>query len=41
MKLCKIFTYYLDENKNESFLNMINVKLSFFNHSKLKFQPRT
>ena len=41
--LCNIFTEYVDENKNESFfLNMnIKIKLNFFSHNKLKFQPRT
>ena len=33
----------IDENKNESFfINMIiKIKLNFFSHNKLKFQPRT
>ena len=41
--LCNIFTRYVDENKNESFfINMnIKIKLNFFSHNKLKFQPRT
>ena len=41
--LCKIFTKNIDENKNESFfLHMnIKIKLNFFSHNKLKFQPRT
>ena len=41
--LCNIFTKYVDENKNESFfINMnIKIKLNFFSHNKLKFQPRT
>ena len=40
--LCNIFTKYVDENKNEFFLNMnIKIKLSFFSHNKLHFQPRT
>ena len=41
--LCNIFTKYGDENKNESFfINMnIKIKLNFFSHNKLKFQPRT
>ena len=40
--LCKIFTRYVDENKNEPFfINMnIKIKLNFFSHNKLKFQPR-
>ena len=40
--LCNIFTRYVDENKNESFLKMnIKIKLNFFSHNKLKIQPRT
>ena len=41
--LCNIFTRYIDENKNEPFyINMnIKIKLNFFSHNKLKFQPRT
>ena len=41
--LCNVFTRYVDENKSESFfLNMnIKIKLNFFSHNKLKFQPRT
>ena len=41
--LCIIFTKYVDENKNESFfINMnIKIKLIFFSHNKIKFQPRT
>ena len=41
--LCNIFTKYVDQNKNESFfINMnIKIKLNFFSHNKLKFQPRT
>ena len=41
--LCAIFTRYVDENRNESFfINMnIKIKLNFFSHNKLKFQPRT
>ena len=40
---CNIFTKYVDENKNESFfINMnIKMKLNFFSHKKIKFQPRT
>ena len=40
--LCNSFTKYVDENKNESFfINMnIKIKLNFFSHNKLKFQPR-
>ena len=41
--LSNIFTKYVEENKNESFfINMnIKIKLNFFSHDKLKFQPRT
>ena len=41
--LCNIFTKYVDENKNDSFfINMnIKIKLNFFSHNKLKFQPGT
>ena len=41
--LCNIFTKYVDLNKNESFfINMkIQIKLNFFSHNKLKFQPRS
>ena len=41
--LCNIFTRYVDENKNESFfINMnIKIKLNFFSHNRLNFQPRT
>ena len=40
--LCNIFTKYLDENKNKSFINMnIKINLNFFSHNKLKFQPRS
>ena len=41
--LCNIFTKYVDENKNESFFKNMNIKikLNFFSHNKLKFQPRT
>ena len=38
----KIFTKYVDENKNGSFIiNMnIKIKLNVFSHNKLKFHPR-
>ena len=40
--LCNIFTEYVDENKNEFSLNMnIKIKLNFFSHNNIKFQPRT
>ena len=41
--LCNIFTKYIDENKNEPFFININIKLklNFFSHNRLKFQPRT
>ena len=41
--LCNIFTKYVDQNKNESFFINLNIKikLNFFSHNKLKFQPRT
>ena len=41
--LCNIFTKYIDENKNEPFfINMnIKIKLNFFSHNNIKFQPRT
>ena len=41
--LCNIFIRYVNQNKNESFfINMnIKIKLNFFSHNKLKFQPRT
>ena len=40
--LCNIFTKYVDENKNEFSLNMnIKIKLNFFSHNNIKFQPRT
>ena len=37
--LCNIFTKYVEVNKNEN-MN-IKIKLNFFSHNKLKFQPRT
>ena len=41
--LGNIFTRYVDENRNESFFinKNIKIKLKFFSHNKLKFQPRT
>ena len=41
--LGKIFTKYVDENKNESFfINMnIKIKLNFFSHNKFKIHSRT
>ena len=41
--LCNIFTKYVDENKNQHFFINLNIKikLNFFSHNKLKFQPRT
>ena len=41
--LCNNFTNYVDETKNDSFfINLnINIKVNFFSHNKLKFQPRT
>ena len=40
--LCNIFTRYVDENKNESFLiyMIIKIKLNFLSHNKLNFQPK-
>ena len=40
--LCKVFTTYVDENKNDFFIHMyIKIKLNFFSNNKLNFQPRT
>ena len=40
--LCNIFTNYIDENNNEFFFinTNIKIKLNFFSHNKIKFQPR-
>ena len=40
--LCNVFTKYVGQSKNEFFLYMnIKIKLNFFSHNILKFQPRT
>ena len=40
--LCIIFTRYVDENKNSFFINInLKIKLKFFSHNNLNFQPRT
>ena len=41
--LCNVFTKYVDDNKNECFfINMnMKIKLNFFSHNNIKFQPRT
>ena len=44
MIVCVVFfTKDFDENKNESFLLNMNIKinLNFFGHNKKNFQPRT
>ena len=41
--LCNVFTKYVGENKNGSFFIDMNIKIKliFFSHNELKFQPRT
>ena len=41
--LFNIFTKYVDENKNKIFFIKMNIKikLNFFSHKKIEFQPRT
>ena len=41
--LCNVFTRHVDEKQKRTFIiNMnIKIKINFFSHNKLKFQPRT
>ena len=41
--LCNIFTKYLNETRNETFFINLNkeIKINFFSHNNLNFQPIT